>query len=49
MHSIINAVGPRIRKRRVLIQIGIDFGGTKIEAAALDGDGQFLTRHARFD
>jgi fructokinase len=27
-----------------LIQIGIDFGGTKIEAAALDGDGQFLTR-----
>lgn len=27
-----------------MIQIGIDFGGTKIEAAALDGDGQFLTR-----
>ncbi|WP_116092102.1 ROK family protein [Sphingomonas crusticola] len=25
-------------------QIGIDFGGTKIEAAALDGDGAFLTR-----
>ncbi len=27
-----------------MIQIGIDFGGTKIEAAALDADGQFLTR-----
>ncbi len=26
------------------IQIGVDFGGTKIEAAALDRDGQFLTR-----
>ncbi|WP_114394062.1 ROK family protein [Oleisolibacter albus] len=27
-----------------MIQIGIDFGGTKIEAAALDADGNFLTR-----
>ena len=27
-----------------MIQIGIDFGGTKIEAAALDGSGRFLTR-----
>lgn len=26
------------------IQIGIDFGGTKIEAAALDADGNFLAR-----
>lgn len=27
-----------------MIQIGVDFGGTKIEAAALDADGQFLAR-----
>ncbi len=27
-----------------MIQIGIDVGGTKIEAAALDADGQFLAR-----
>lgn len=27
-----------------VIQIGIDFGGTKIEAAALDAGGQFLAR-----
>lgn len=27
-----------------MIQIGVDFGGTKIEAAALDEDGRFLTR-----
>jgi fructokinase len=27
-----------------LIQIGVDFGGTKIEAAALDRDGAFLAR-----
>ena len=27
-----------------VIQIGIDFGGTKIEAAALDADGRFLAR-----
>ena len=27
-----------------MIQIGIDFGGTKIEAAALDGSGRFLHR-----
>ena len=27
-----------------MTQIGIDFGGTKIEAAALDRDGAFLTR-----
>jgi len=27
-----------------VIQIGIDVGGTKIEAAALDADGQFLAR-----
>lgn len=27
-----------------MIQIGIDFGGTKIEAAALDTAGQFITR-----
>jgi fructokinase len=26
------------------IQIGVDFGGTKIEAAALDADGAFLSR-----
>ncbi len=24
-----------------MIRIGVDFGGTKIEAAALDGDGRF--------
>jgi fructokinase len=28
-----------------VIRTGIDFGGTKIEAAALDGDGQILSRH----
>jgi colicin import membrane protein len=27
-----------------VIQIGVDFGGTKIEAAALDSDGAFLIR-----
>jgi fructokinase len=27
-----------------MIRIGIDFGGTKIEAAAIDGDGRFLAR-----
>lgn len=27
-----------------MIQVGIDFGGTKIEAAALDGEGRFLAR-----
>ena len=27
-----------------MIRIGVDFGGTKIEAAALDADGQFLAR-----
>ncbi|MGA1799970.1 ROK family protein [Sphingomonas sp. 4RDLI-65] len=27
-----------------MVQIGIDFGGTKIEAAALDDDGRFLSR-----
>ncbi|MDG2522217.1 ROK family protein [Caulobacter segnis] len=27
-----------------MIQIGVDFGGTKIEAAALDADGRFLAR-----
>lgn len=27
-----------------MIQIGVDFGGTKIEAAALDEEGRFLTR-----
>ena len=29
---------------RTMIQIGIDFGGTKIEAAALDDNGRFLSR-----
>ena len=29
---------------RSAIRIGIDFGGTKIEAAALDGDGAFRSR-----
>lgn len=32
------------RARTSAIQIGVDFGGTKIEAAALDGDGKFLAR-----
>lgn len=27
-----------------MLYIGVDFGGTKIEAAALDADGQFLSR-----
>jgi len=27
-----------------MIQLGVDFGGTKIEAAALSGDGEFLAR-----
>jgi fructokinase len=27
-----------------MIQVGVDFGGTKIEAAALDGEGRFLAR-----
>ena len=30
-----------------MIQVGIDFGGTKIEAAALDADGGFLARRRR--
>lgn len=30
-----------------MIQIGIDFGGTKIEAAALDGAGSFVSRRRR--
>jgi fructokinase len=30
-----------------MIRIGVDFGGTKIEAAALDGDGQYLARVRR--
>ncbi|MBI1406989.1 MAG: ROK family protein [Caulobacter sp.] len=27
-----------------MIRIGVDFGGTKIEAAALDGEGRFVAR-----
>ena len=27
-----------------MIRIGVDFGGTKIEAAALDGEGQIVER-----
>src|SRR5690349_8622166 len=27
-----------------MIRIGVDFGGTKIEAAALDADGRFIAR-----
>ena len=27
-----------------MIRIGVDFGGTKIEAAALDADGAFVAR-----
>jgi fructokinase len=27
-----------------MLRIGVDFGGTKIEAAALDGDGRFVSR-----
>jgi fructokinase len=30
-----------------MIQVGVDFGGTKIEAAALGADGQFLARERR--
>jgi len=30
-----------------MIRIGVDFGGTKIEAAALDANGKFLTRVRR--
>ncbi len=30
-----------------MLQIGVDFGGTKIEAAALGADGAFLSRHRR--
>lgn len=30
-----------------MIRIGVDFGGTKIEAAAIDGDGQFQARLRR--
>jgi fructokinase len=30
-----------------MIRIGVDFGGTKIEAAALDGDGAFVARVRR--
>jgi fructokinase len=30
-----------------MIRIGVDFGGTKIEAAALDGSGRFLARIRR--
>ena len=28
-----------------MLFVGVDFGGTKIEAAALSGDGDFLSRH----
>lgn len=28
-----------------MLRIGVDFGGTKIEAAALSSDGRFLSRH----
>ena len=28
-----------------MLYVGVDFGGTKIEAAALSGDGEFLSRH----
>jgi fructokinase len=30
-----------------MIRIGVDFGGSKIEAAALDADGRFLSRRRR--
>jgi fructokinase len=30
-----------------MIEIGVDFGGTKIEAAALDADGRFLARRRK--
>lgn len=39
-HPHADAAGAATR----LIQIGVDFGGTKIEAAALDADGNFLAR-----
>ncbi len=32
-----------------MVRTGIDFGGTKIEAAALDADGQILSRHREFN
>src|SRR5665213_2943972 len=35
--------GPEDRGRR-MIRIGVDFGGTKIEAAAIDAGGQFVSR-----
>ena len=30
-----------------MLYIGVDFGGTKIEAAALDADGNFLSRQRK--
>lgn len=38
------AVADDGRATRPLIQVGVDFGGTKIEVAALDGDGNFRAR-----
>jgi len=45
--SEIDACGadaPKRARKAGLIQVGVDFGGTKIEAAALSLDGRFLAR-----
>jgi fructokinase len=38
------ALAPTSHKRANTLQVGVDFGGTKIEAAALDPQGNFLAR-----
>lgn len=35
---------PAVREAVALIQVGVDFGGTKIEVAALDASGDFVAR-----
>ena len=38
------AIGRDGRTFRDMVQVGVDFGGTKIEAAVLAPDGEFLAR-----
>src|SRR5258708_28146144 len=42
--DIINCTDSYMRSPEDMIQIGVDFGGTKIEAAALNPEGAFLAR-----
>src|SRR5277367_2471867 len=45
LHVTQREIGQRSTELRVqMVQIGVDFGGTKIEVAALDRNGAFLAR-----